>query len=93
MRQVRRAVEVTQAQLAEAAGVARQTVVAMERDDYAPSVYLALAVARYLDTTVEALFAPQGEATDRAGEDGRARAGQKAGTRGESVDGRGEPDE
>lgn len=48
----------TQAQLAEAAGVSRQTVVAVEAGDYAPSVYLALRLADILSTTVEALFAP-----------------------------------
>ncbi|HLS75031.1 MAG TPA: helix-turn-helix transcriptional regulator, partial [Actinomycetaceae bacterium] len=31
----------TQAELAEAVGVSRQTVIAIERGDYAPSVYLA----------------------------------------------------
>jgi putative transcriptional regulator len=51
----------TQAQLAEAAGVSRQTVVAIEAGDYAPSVYLALRLADVLATTVEALFAPTEE--------------------------------
>ena len=37
--------EMTQAELADAAGVTRQTVVAVEAGDYAPSVYLALAIA------------------------------------------------
>ncbi len=46
----------TQQQLAEAVGVSRQTVLSLESGDYAPSVYLALAVARTLDTTVEALW-------------------------------------
>jgi putative transcriptional regulator len=47
----------TQAQLATAVGVSRQTVNAMEAGDYAPSVYLALRVADALSTTVEELFA------------------------------------
>lgn len=46
----------TQADLARAVSVSRQTVISMERGDYAPSVYLALRTARVLDTTVEALF-------------------------------------
>lgn len=46
----------TQADLAREVEVSRQTVVAMERGDYAPSVYLALRTARALDTTVEKLF-------------------------------------
>jgi putative transcriptional regulator len=46
----------TQAELAAATGVSRQTVNALEAGNYAPSVYLALRVARALRTTVEALF-------------------------------------
>ena len=46
----------TQAELANAVGVTRQTVVAVEAGDYAPSVYLALAIAARLGSTVEALF-------------------------------------
>jgi len=49
----------TQAQLAEAVGVSRQTVNALEAGNYAPSVYLALRVAAVLATTVEDLFAPE----------------------------------
>lgn len=52
----RKAVHLTQAQLALAVGVSRQTIIAIERGDYAPSVYLALRVARQLATTVEDLF-------------------------------------
>lgn len=48
----------TQAQLATACEVSRQTVVAIEAGDYAPSVYLALRLATVLGTTVETLFAP-----------------------------------
>lgn len=36
--------------------ITRQTVVAVEAGDYAPSVYLALAIARRLVETVERLF-------------------------------------
>jgi putative transcriptional regulator len=46
----------TQVDLAEAVGVSRQTVITLETGDYAPSVYLALRVARTLGTTVEALW-------------------------------------
>lgn len=46
----------SQAALADAVGVSRQTVIAIEQGDYAPSVYLALRVARVLGTTVEDLF-------------------------------------
>lgn len=46
----------TQAQLAQAVSVSRQTIISIERGDYAPSVYLALRTARVLGATVEALF-------------------------------------
>ena len=49
--------ELTQAQLAERVGVSRQTIVAVESGGYSPSVYLALALADQLGTSVEALFA------------------------------------
>ncbi|KXO92823.1 XRE family transcriptional regulator [Tsukamurella pulmonis] len=52
----RRAERITQAELAAAVGVSRQTVVSVEKGDYAPSVYLALRIARALDSTVEDLF-------------------------------------
>jgi putative transcriptional regulator len=52
----RKELGLTQQQLADAVGVSRQTVLSLETGDYAPSVYLALSVARTLDTTVEALW-------------------------------------
>lgn len=52
----RRDQRITQAELAAAVGVSRQTVVSVEKGDYAPSVYLALKVARALGATVEELF-------------------------------------
>ena len=42
--------------------VTRQTVVSVEAGDYAPSVYLALAIAGRLGTTVERLFGQELEA-------------------------------
>ena len=56
MRRARLMAELTQAELAAGAGVTRQTIVAVEAGDYAPSVYLALAIADRLDSTVEELF-------------------------------------
>ena len=66
VRAARTAWGLTQADLAEAAGVTRQTVVAGEAGDYAPSVYLALAIAGRLGSTVEELFGEQPGA-DRPG--------------------------
>jgi putative transcriptional regulator len=56
VRRARQLAELTQAELAAAAGVTRQTIVSVEAGDYAPSVYLALAIADRLHSTVEQLF-------------------------------------
>ena len=61
LKQVRKAACYTQAQLAQLTGVSRQTIIATERGDYAPSVYLALRIARALGTTVEEIFSLQEE--------------------------------
>lgn len=47
---------VTQQELAEAVGVSRQTIIAIEKGNYTPSVTLALALASYFDTHVEDIF-------------------------------------
>ena len=56
VRRARLLAELTQAELASSVGVTRQTIVAVEAGDYAPSVYLALAIADRLGSTVEELF-------------------------------------
>lgn len=62
VRAARTALGITQAELARDVEVTRQTVVAVEAGDYAPSVYLALAIAGRLGTTVERLFEQEPEA-------------------------------
>jgi putative transcriptional regulator len=47
----------TQAELAEKAGVTRKTINTVERGHYVPSTVLALRLARELEVTVEDLFA------------------------------------
>ncbi|QHO91130.1 transcriptional regulator [Actinomyces sp. 432] len=47
---------VSRRQLAEALGVHYQTVGYLERGEYAPSLYLALRIARYFDVPVESVF-------------------------------------
>lgn len=64
VRAVRRAVDLTQAELADQVKVTRQTIVALEAGDYAPSVYLALAISARLETTVENLFDEDAQSTD-----------------------------
>lgn len=46
----------TQEELANICGVTRQTVIAIEKGNYTPSVALALQLAGALQTTVEELF-------------------------------------
>jgi putative transcriptional regulator len=57
IRTARRATGLTQQGLSAAVGVSRQTIIAMETGDYAPSVYLAIKIAKALNATVEALWA------------------------------------
>lgn len=64
VRAARTAAGLTQAELATAVEVTRQTVVAVEAGNYAPSVYLALAIAHRLGHSVEALFGTAGEPGD-----------------------------
>ena len=56
VRERRRERRITQAELATAVGVSRQTIISIERGDHAPSVYLALRIARELGARVEELF-------------------------------------
>ena len=48
----------SQGELAEAVGVSRQTINAIERERYDPSLELAFKLAAQFDCTVEALFDP-----------------------------------
>lgn len=48
--------KLTQEQLAEAIMVSRQTIVAIEKGNYVPSVELAMRLAKHLDCTIEQLF-------------------------------------
>lgn len=47
---------VTQEELARKVGVTRQTIIAIEKGHYTPSVYLSLKLAKYFRTEVEKLF-------------------------------------
>lgn len=48
--------EMTQAQLAERIGVTRQTIVAIERGKYSPSLEAAFRIARVFGVPLEAVF-------------------------------------
>jgi putative transcriptional regulator len=56
IRAARKEAGLTQQSLSAAVAVSRQTIIAMETGDYAPSVYLAVKVARALGVTVEDLW-------------------------------------
>lgn len=53
---LRRERGLTQEMLADAVGVTRQTVIALEKGNYVPSVLLALRVARFFGHPVETIF-------------------------------------
>ncbi|CAG1011334.1 MAG: helix-turn-helix transcriptional regulator [Anaerolineae bacterium] len=48
--------EMTQQQLAEKVGVTRQTIVAIEKGNYSPSLELAFRIARVFNLSVEEVF-------------------------------------
>lgn len=48
--------KITQEELAQAIGVTRQTIIAIEKGNYTPSVMLALKIAKFFKTSVEKLF-------------------------------------
>lgn len=53
--------EMTQQQLADKAGVTRQTILAIEQGKYAPSLPLAFKIAQTFGVTIEAVFQYEGE--------------------------------
>jgi putative transcriptional regulator len=54
--ELRKAKNLTQQQLADDIGVTRQTIIAIEKGNYVPSVLLALKLSRQLDCNVERIF-------------------------------------
>ena len=48
--------KITQEQLATAIGVTRQTIIAIEKGSYTPSLLLALKIAHYFKKPVESIF-------------------------------------
>jgi putative transcriptional regulator len=56
IRERRAETRLSQAELATAMGVSRQTINSIETGRYLPSLPLALALARYFQTTVEEMF-------------------------------------
>jgi putative transcriptional regulator len=55
----------SQAELAAALGVSRQTVISIESGRYLPSLPLAFRIARFFDMTVDKMFDPEDEVTEK----------------------------
>lgn len=53
--------EMTQQQLADKAGVTRQTIIAIEAGEYSPSLSMAFRIARAFRVDVEEVFQYEGE--------------------------------
>ncbi|PMD96205.1 transcriptional regulator [Siphonobacter sp. BAB-5405] len=53
--------DITQATLADAVQVSRQTINAIEANKYVPSTVLALKIARYFDKPLESIFQLEAE--------------------------------
>ena len=56
MKSARAALDMSQQHLADAVGVTRQTINAIERGDYNPTIRLCLAICRVLGRTLDELF-------------------------------------
>ncbi|HNX99753.1 MAG TPA: helix-turn-helix transcriptional regulator [Oscillospiraceae bacterium] len=56
LKSARAALDWSQQQLADAVGVSRQTVNAIEKGDYNPTIKLCLAICRALGKTLDELF-------------------------------------
>ena len=52
----RAAKDMSQQQLSEAVGVSRQTINAIEKGDYNPTIKLCIAICKALDRTLDELF-------------------------------------
>jgi len=56
LKAARAALDISQQELAEKVGVSRQTVNAIEKGDYNPSIHLCIAICRALGKTLDELF-------------------------------------
>lgn len=59
LREYREDAGLSQGELADHVGVTRQTINAIERDRYDPSLELAFKLARYFESPIEDLFDPE----------------------------------
>lgn len=56
LKSARAAKDMSQQQLADAVGVSRQTISAIEKGDYNPTIKLCIAICKVLDKTLDELF-------------------------------------
>ena len=56
IRKIRKQKGLTQEKIADKIGVTRQTIIALEKGNYTPSVMLALKISKYFKMKVEDLF-------------------------------------
>ena len=56
LKSARAALDMSQQQLAEAVGVSRQTINAIEKGDYNPTIKLCIAICKTLNKTLDELF-------------------------------------
>nr|WP_325302970.1 helix-turn-helix transcriptional regulator [uncultured Dysosmobacter sp.] len=56
LKSARAAMDLSQQQLADAVGVSRQTINAIEKGDYNPTIKLCIAICKTLNKTLDELF-------------------------------------
>ena len=56
LKSARAALDMSQQQLADAVGVSRQTINAIEKGDYNPTIKLCIAICKILNKTLDELF-------------------------------------
>lgn len=56
LKAARAAMDMSQQELAEKVGVSRQTISAIEKGDYNPTINLCIAICRAVDKTLDELF-------------------------------------
>ena len=61
MKSARAAMDLSQQQLADAVGVSRQTINAIEKGEYNPTIRLCIAICRALGKTLDELFWEEAE--------------------------------
>jgi putative transcriptional regulator len=67
LRKLREARGLTQEELAKALGVTRQTIIAIEKGRYDPSLKLAFKIARFFGVKIEDIFIYEGDENARWG--------------------------